>query len=96
MATYSINDAYVKKHKTAIELGEPVKVEIRDEGTMSYRNVKAILSRTEIEGGEKVIPVHMMMGDKPSGEDLFIKILGDLSDEESLSSWDKPLEWNWV
>jgi len=97
MANYIINAAYVEKYKTAIGRGEPVDVEIRDERTKCFIDVKAILSRTEIEGGERVTPIQMVGDGKYRDEDIFIKILEELPDEaEPIGVWDSPMSWSQV
>ena len=96
MAKYCINEDYIERYKEAIAQGEVIPLEIREEETRTFRNVKAILSFKEMGGAERITPV-TKNNFRPKGEDMFIKILEDLPEEETpLSVWKDAWRWSQV
>jgi len=80
MARYLIDEAYLRKYRNEIEQGQPVIVEVRDLEQVGWLAVKAILSNSPLEGGEKVKGWNFI-GSTPTGQELYIKILEELPEE---------------
>jgi len=77
MARYALDERYVLKNASAIEQGNPVVVQVRDNELLTWRNVRAILSPNLQEGAEKVelFDLHGV----PKGE-WYIKVLEEVEE----------------
>ncbi|HKZ51192.1 MAG TPA: hypothetical protein VJ256_05480 [Dehalococcoidia bacterium] len=96
MARFQINEAFLTKHKASIGQGEPVVVEVRDVVNMGFLVVKALLSPSEVEGGEplEVLDMTSFLG---TGQQWYIKILEEAPEEDEAPSWDESaLKWSGI
>ncbi len=96
MARYQINEAFLTKHKASIGQGEPVVVEVRDADNMGFQVVKALLSPSQLEGGEplEILDPTSFLG---KGQQWYIKVLEEVPEEEEAPSWDESaLKWSGI
>jgi hypothetical protein len=95
MGRYAANARYAEKFRAAFDKGEAVELEVRDEETYGWRNVKAIVSSTEMEGADPLTLLDDL--GVPLGETRYIKIIEDLAEERiPLSIYEDPLNWSGV
>ncbi len=93
MSRYELDEAYVLKFRSEIEKGSPVTIQIRDAQDYSWRNVKAVLSKTPLEGGEAIRVTNTVSGQRPTGEIIHMKITEELPDDELVPSIQGILNW---
>ena len=78
-----IDGIIIHGHQHEINNGIPMKINIMDQETLSWRMVEAIVSNKPFEGGEPtdVLTPHGT-GNPISQGEFYLKILKELSDEE--------------
>jgi hypothetical protein len=94
MGRYAMNARYAEKYRVFFDKGDAVELEVRDEETCGWRNVKAILSTTKTE---EVAPLILLddLGFPVVGQPRYIKIIEDLGEEgKPLSAYEDPLTWS--
>lgn len=89
MAKYLVDETYIQKFRPQIERGEPVSLEVRDVANVSWLGVKAVLSPTELPGGEKV-SVYNFIGAFHTGQEFYIDILEELPEEADIPTAREP------
>jgi hypothetical protein len=93
MSRYELDEAYVRKFRSEIEKGSTLAIQIRDGQDYSWKNVKAILSKTPLEGGEPLRVTNTVSGQRPTGETIYMKIVEELPDDVLLPSIQGILNW---
>lgn len=79
MARYELDQRFIDENRDAIARKEPIEVNLRDNTTMEWRYVKAVVSSEPIEGAEEV---NVMVRSGVAAMKYYVKVLEDLSGEE--------------
>jgi hypothetical protein len=86
MAKYEFEDRWLKENPKALNSGEPIEVNIRDNDTLSWVKVTAMLFDTPQQGAEAV---NLINRAGVVTKTIYAKIVGDADDEE-LSGFNIP------
>jgi len=86
MAKYEFEDKWLKENPKALNSGEPIEVNIRDNDTLSWVKVTAMLFDTPQQGAEAV---NLINRAGVVTKTIYAKIVGDADDEE-LSGFNIP------
>jgi hypothetical protein len=86
MAKYEFEDRWLKDNPAALNSGEPIEVNIRDNDTLSWIKVTAVLFDSPQEGAEEV---NLINRAGVVTKTIYAKIVGEADDEE-LSGFNIP------
>ncbi len=77
MNVFAIDERFIQKNQQAINQGQAVEIQLRDNRDLTWRNVRAIISPDPLEDGETVEVLGLQGYTKSVW---FVKILDDLGE----------------
>jgi len=89
---YEIDESYIERNKDIIEAGKAIDVKVRNPEDLCWKKVKALISPSPIEGGER-LQILSSYGLQSQQGDWYIKILEDLPDDAPVYVSDNLKGW---